>query len=96
MSDITCPYCGADEDINHDDGQGYDEGVLHQQECGTCGKTFTFWTYIHFSYTPARADCLNGSPHDYRESKFPPIGYQRLICKTCEDVRTTKIEEQKP
>ena len=38
--DIDCPYCGHPQDIDHDDGNGYEEGVLHQQECGLCGKTF--------------------------------------------------------
>lgn len=30
-NDVECPYCGAEQEINHDDGQGYDEGVLHRQ-----------------------------------------------------------------
>jgi len=28
-NDVECPYCGAEQEINHDDGQGYDEDVLH-------------------------------------------------------------------
>ena len=24
-SDVECPYCGAEQEINHDDGYGYDE-----------------------------------------------------------------------
>jgi len=31
MSDVECPYCGADVEINHDDGYGYTEDCLHEQ-----------------------------------------------------------------
>jgi len=30
---VNCPYCGAEQEICHDDGYGYEEDVLHQQEC---------------------------------------------------------------
>ena len=32
--DVDCPYCGHPQDINHDDGYGYEEVVLHQQVWG--------------------------------------------------------------
>jgi hypothetical protein len=33
MSDVKCPYCGTEQEINHDDGYGYDEGKYYEQEC---------------------------------------------------------------
>ena len=30
------------QDINHDDGYGYEEDVTHEQECSNCEKTFVF------------------------------------------------------
>ena len=33
MKDVECPYCYADQEINHDDGYGFDEDQLYEQEC---------------------------------------------------------------
>ena len=29
MSDMQCPYCGADQEVCHDDGAGYSEDERH-------------------------------------------------------------------
>lgn len=50
MSDVRCPYCGAEQEINHDDGYGYEEGVDYEQNCVECDETFEFTTSISFSY----------------------------------------------
>ena len=50
MNDVTCPYCKADQEINHDDGYGYEDGVEYEQDCGECSETFKFTTCITFSY----------------------------------------------
>ncbi len=49
QSDVKCPYCGADQEINHDDGYGYEEGEEHEQEC-VCGEVFIFTTSISYTY----------------------------------------------
>ena len=67
MSDLECPYCGADCKVCHDDGFGYAEDVAHEMECHDCGKNFVFNTAISFHYSPAKADCLNGSPHRFTD-----------------------------
>lgn len=67
MSDVECPYCGKGQEINHDDGAGYEEGCLHEQECSDCEKTFTFYTTISFDYEAYKADCLNGGEHKWRK-----------------------------
>lgn len=83
--DTECPYCGEDVEINHDDGYGYSEDETHQQKCGKCGKTFTYTTMIHFSYSTRKADCLNGGEHDYRKTTTYPPEFARLRCKMCDD-----------
>jgi hypothetical protein len=66
MSDVTCSYCGHEQNINHDDGYGYDESQTYEQECHECDKIFAFTTYIHFSYDVYAAPCLNNdAPHDF-------------------------------
>lgn len=83
--DIECPYCGHWQDIDHDDGYGYEEGRTYNQECGKCGLTFIYYTSMHFSYEPQKAPCLNGEPHDFQQIVGAPrehfIG--RFACSGC-------------
>jgi len=85
MRDVECPYCGADVEINHDDGYGYEESELHQQECRKCGKTFAFTTAISVDHEAFKADCLNGDEHQYEKTKTWPPEFAKLRCKTCGD-----------
>ena len=50
MSDVKCPYCSADQEINHDDGQGFDEDTEHEQCCLKCDKYFKFTTSVSYYY----------------------------------------------
>lgn len=83
MSDAECPYCGADVEINHDDGYGYEEDKMHEQECGACDKTFAFTTSIIFSYNTKQADCLNGAEHNYHPTSTFPVRYTKMECTEC-------------
>ena len=85
MKDAECPYCGAEIEINHDDGYGYAEDEKHQQECGRCGKTFVYTTSISFYYEVEKADCLNGGKHDYQKTSTYPPECATLRCTTCGD-----------
>ncbi len=91
MRDIECPYCGAGVDINHDDGAGYAESEIHQQECPACEKTFIFTTTVSFHYSPEKADCLNGVEHSYEKTKTYPVQYVRLRCTVCGDEKPATL-----
>lgn len=69
MKDIKCPYCGHEQDIDHDDGQGYAESELHEQECEKCEKSFGFYTTISFSYDPVKVPCFNDSDCEWVENR---------------------------
>jgi len=84
MSDVECPYCGEGQDINHDDGYGYDEARTYEQECGDCEKTFVYETSIIFSYEASTADCLNGGEHDWYAPVTYPRKYTRMTCRDCD------------
>lgn len=93
MKDIECPYCDAEQDINHDDGFGYEEGVTHEMECNSCGKNFVFTTSISFYYEPEKADCLNDGEHDYKPTVTVPVECTKMRCTMCDDERKpTEIE----
>jgi hypothetical protein len=91
--DVECPYCGARQDINHDDVYGYSED-LHQQECHECDKTFTFSTGIIYCYEAFKADCLNGYDHDWKPSNTFPKFFTKMRCKMCEEQRDPTDEER--
>tara|TARA_Y100000310_G_C20019265_1_gene506637 strand:+ start:233 stop:496 length:264 start_codon:yes stop_codon:yes gene_type:complete len=78
MSDVICPYCKTEQEINHDDGYGYEESVEHEQNCVNCSKYFKFTTSISFSY---EVMCQDGD-HDMEPfgDEWPDM-YQ---CKNCD------------
>jgi len=81
---VECPYCEKYQDVCQDDGFGTDEDVLYEMTCAYCQKTFVFrvsWTPDFYS---KKADCLNGSPHDYVRHKDYFGEYpDRKKCKDC-------------
>jgi transposase-like protein len=84
MHDIECPYCEAGQEIDHDEGYGYAEDCRHEQQCKSCGKTFTYTTSISYHYEPAKADCLNGNEHLWVLPKTWPRSATRWKCKDCD------------
>lgn len=88
MSGIECPYCGAANKVEPDGEYGTAEDQAHETECDACGKAFVFTCLISFNYQPRKADCLNGSPHQFSEWQTiaETMGgghYQRRACKDC-------------
>lgn len=92
--DVVCPYCGAEQEICHDDGHGYEEGVFWEQQCGDCDKYFVFKTYLSFSYDAYKADCLNGKKHKYKLVVHSPKCWPKWKrCTTCGDEVRGKYQE---
>lgn len=77
MSDVDCPYCEKGQEINHDDGYGYDEDREHEQHCSACNKEFKFTTSISFSY-----DVFCSGDHEL-EPNEPPHS-DLWDCKNCD------------
>ena len=95
MSDLNCPYCNAELDVCHDDGYGYEEDVDHQMDCYKCNKTFVFQTSISFYYEPSKADCLNGSEHDFKATHTYSKEFTDMECSMCGERRTPTEDEMK-
>ena len=81
--DVECPYCGEYQEINHDDGRGYAEDELHQQQCGDCDKYFVFTTSISYYYDAKIADCLNDGEHNFNPTNTYPKCCTKLECVDC-------------
>ena len=78
MSDVTCPYCKTEQEINHDDGYGYSESEEYEQECASCGREFKFYTSISFSYT---VECQEG---DHKMEPFGDRWTNIYKCSKCD------------
>lgn len=91
--DVECPYCEAWNEINHDDGYGYEEGIRHEIECSECGKNFVFTTEISFYYEGFKADCLNGKEHNFKQNHCYPKVFTEMCCADCDEKRKPTPDE---
>ena len=87
MSDVKCPYCKHEQEINHDDGYGYGDGEDYEQECASCEKTFNFITSVSFDYG---VECQEG------DHVLEPLGDKwpnSYRCENCEHYEIIEPEE---
>ena len=78
MSVVTCPYCKEDQEINHDEGQGYSEDSEHEQICPGCNKYFKFTTSITYSYEVLCQD------NDHKMEPFGDEWPDMFECENCD------------
>ena len=85
--DIKCPYCGKGLEINHDDGYGYDEDKVFEQECPYCDKIIGYSTMISYTYDVFELPCKNGEDHNLVDIHGYPkeffVGLKR--CSYCNE-----------
>ncbi len=53
--DVQCPYCNEWQKICHDDGYGYSEDEVHEQQCNDCKMNFVYTTSTRFHYEAKQA-----------------------------------------
>lgn len=92
--DAECPYCNNGIEINHDDGYGYEEGVIYQQRCSNCDKRFVYSTNIRYTHETEIAPCLNGEPHKYELTDTYPKRFSKMRCTCCDDERQPTPDER--
>ncbi len=92
-SDVDCPYCDKGNEINHDDGYGYEEGRVYEQECSGCDKIFVYTTSISFYYEAEKAACLNGGEHIFEPTMTYPKKYTKMCCTMCDKTRQPTEDE---
>jgi hypothetical protein len=49
--DCRCPYCDEYQEINHDDGYGYDPDLSYEQMCWNCDEVFEYTVFVRYTYT---------------------------------------------
>lgn len=79
MSDMECPYCEHSYEYCNDEP---DSGQEHEQ-CPKCNKWFVFTRDWDVYYNTAKADCLNGEDHKWRQQGYPHNNETLWRCKVC-------------
>ena len=83
MSYLTCPYCGHEQEIYHDDSIAFEE--RNELDCESCKKTYLFVASISYSYESISAECLNDGSHDYKQSRWYSNEVECSICGSIKD-----------
>ena len=78
MSNVECPYCQKEQEINHNDGYGYEEGVEHEQTCISCNKKFKFSTEMSFDYS------VSCQENDHQMEPFGNRWPDMFRCENCD------------
>lgn len=94
MDTVECPYCEYEQEIDHEDGYGYDGDETFTQECPCCGKVFAYQTEILFSYNVHTCDCQNGEDHKWKLMMTHPKFASRMECTECGERRSLTEEER--
>ena len=87
MSDVECPYCGLEQEIQHDGGYGYEDGEEYDQNCA-CGKDFKYTTNIIFSY---KTSCQDG---DHKMEPFSENWPDIFECTRCDYFEKRRAQEK--
>lgn len=97
MTDITCPYCGAEDDDCVSDLWEY-EGDENEVECRSCEKEFSFSVQVTYSYETKRKECEDGNhePMEWGRYDYGDKGYSLWSrdCKHCDEYQIEKTEYQ--
>lgn len=90
--DIRCPYCG--EMIMQEPEEGFEQDVTYEAECPWCHKNFVYTVSLMISIDAEKADCLNGSEHDFKLTHTIPRELSRMRCTMCDLERSLTPEEK--
>lgn len=91
-SEVTCPYCNIDFELDLDDGAYHDQNNEETAECPECEKTMLVNSSITWFREALPADCLNTGKHTWSEwntywigEQEPNIGkyYELKQCQDC-------------
>ena len=90
---VECPYCGVDTAIYCEEP---DQDSQHESECSKCGKSFVYTVSISVTYRSEKADCLNGSPHNFEQTHTAPYCASRMRCTMCGAEKLIAIDKLCP
>jgi transcription elongation factor Elf1 len=91
MKDLTCPYCGHEQDAE----EMHEPDTLYEIECEECQKIFGVNVEWEPTYYCKEAPCLNGEPHEMHKTiRFPRVigGRERWHCMTCDHTENRPSE----
>ena len=84
MGDVTCPYCGFDEDSF--DTCECEPDTMCEHTCTKCNKIFGVVVEYYPSYTESKMPCANGGECDMQKvASYPRVinGMEEYRCEYC-------------
>lgn len=94
MSEIKCPYCGAEDDDCVSDLWEY-EGYDNESECASCEKPLIINAEVTVSYEAKRPECEDDN-HSYGEWVRMDISQDTLEQWAKDPVMSKHVKEDKP
>ena len=93
MTEIECPYCGADCGVPDEPGG---EGEELEWQCSECKKYFMFIPPYMITYDSHKAPCLNGGKHKWEKMVGSPKEFfeGKYRCKYYPEAKTIKPDEK--
>lgn len=91
MNELECPYCKCLTEVELERDWATTKNDPHEAKCCHCHKNFVFHTEFVLTLHPKKADCLNGSPHQFAEWLGLPHGYEKKECKDCGIIIAKKL-----
>lgn len=94
MEKVECPYCEDYVEIDPSNQEHYEGTCVY--ECPNCSKNFEVFAEptIHYSSIGKKAECLNGTEHNWIQTiGFPEIYFKgKYHCEDCSATVTFKEE----
>jgi len=76
-SGLVCPYCGYEQSDSWESADSSND-----DECGECGKHFSYDSQTERYFTTRKVPCLNGEPHEWKKLTLPDYPHARR-CRQC-------------
>lgn len=84
MNDVECPECGHEHDIKIDGWSDVQEDNIYDNTCPSCNKIYCYSFSVVRNYEAHKADCQNGSDHDWKPMKIYPLHWpDARYCRDC-------------
>lgn len=96
-SEVTCPYCLVDFEVNTDDGTHYSDGEEQGDECPNCEKLLMIYSSCTWYREARAAQCLNDGNHKWSDwVSLTEREGQEFVRRRCEDCdeRETKWRDK--
>lgn len=97
-TEVTCPYCKEEFDVDTDEGYHYKDGESQEDTCPYCEKKLMIYSSCSWYREAQAADCLNTGEHQWPEwTKHHPLDdftkwFATRHCDICGEQQQTTLD----